>query len=65
MKQYVYFYFMKNESEKIGRIVPEHIAYWRNCNAHGYKGWPFANRSGGMISFSAAGPASWKKSWLK
>lgn len=56
---------MKDESEKIGRIVPEHIAYWRNCNALGYKGWPFADRSGGMISFSVAGPARWKKSWLK
>jgi hypothetical protein len=56
MKQYVYFYFMKNEPEKICRIVPEHIAYWRNCNALGYKGGPFADRSGGMISFSAAVP---------
>ncbi len=56
MKRYVYFYFMKNEPEKIGRIVPEHIAYWRSCNPLDYKGGPFADRSGGMISFSATSP---------
>ena len=28
-KKFVYFYFMKNMPEKIGEVIPLHIAYWK------------------------------------
>ncbi len=52
-KQFVYFYFMKKEPEKIRSVVPLHIEYWKKCNLGGYMGGPFADRSGGLITFEA------------
>ena len=52
-KKFAFFYFMKNEPEKIGPVVPEHIAYWKNLNLDAYTGGPFDDRSGGLITFQA------------
>jgi uncharacterized protein YciI len=52
-KKYAYFYFMKEEPEKIGQIVPQHIEYWQELNIDGYQGGPFADRSGGHITFTS------------
>ena len=52
-KKFVYFYFMKNEPDKIGAHVPEHISYWKNANLPNYSGGPFADRTGGLIIFDA------------
>ena len=52
-KKYIYFYFMKNEQEKIGQIIPQHIKYWNELNISGYMGGPFADRSGGLITFTS------------
>ncbi len=32
---------MKNEPERISRVVPEHIVYWHDCNPDEYPGGPF------------------------
>jgi hypothetical protein len=44
---------MKNTPDRIRGIVPAHIAYWKNSNLQNYIGGPFADRSGGLISFEA------------
>ncbi|MCP4113534.1 MAG: hypothetical protein GY749_49755 [Desulfobacteraceae bacterium] len=53
-KRFVYFYFMKNEPDKIREIVPSHIDYWKSNNLDNYMGGPFADGTGGLISFEAA-----------
>ncbi len=50
-----FFYFMKKDPDKIREVVPAHIAYWKNSNLEKYVGGPFADRSGGLISFEATG----------
>ncbi|NOY57940.1 MAG: hypothetical protein GXO75_03270 [Calditrichaeota bacterium] len=52
-KQFVYFYFMKNDPDKIRSVVPLHVAYWKNCRLNEYASGPFADRSGGLITFKA------------
>ena len=52
-KKFIYFYFMKKEPEKIGQIVPQHIKYWKDLNINDYMGGPFADRSGGLITFTS------------
>ncbi len=50
-----FFYFMKSNPDNIREVVPAHIAYWKNSNLQNYVGGPFADRSGGLIAFDAAG----------
>ena len=52
-RKFAYFYFMKNEPDKIGSHVPAHIAYWKNAKLPSYSGGPFADRTGGLIIFDA------------
>ena len=52
-KKYAYFYLMKKEPEKIEKIIPQHIEYWQILNIDGYLGGPFADRSGGLITFTS------------
>ena len=52
-KRFAFFYFMKNEPDKIRSVVPAHIAYWKGCNQKQYSGGPFSDRSGGLITFEA------------
>jgi uncharacterized protein YciI len=44
---------MKNDSEKIRDLVPEHIKYWSENRPVNYSGGPFSDRSGGLILFNA------------
>ena len=53
MKRFAFFYFMKNEPEKIGQNVAAHIEHWKVSELPDYLGGPFSDRSGGLISFSA------------
>jgi uncharacterized protein YciI len=53
-KRFVYFYFNRNEPEKIKQVVPAHVQYWKTANLRRYLGGPFADRSGGLISFAAS-----------
>jgi uncharacterized protein YciI len=52
-KQYAYFYFMKNEPERIGEIISDHVKYWEDSKVENYSGGPFGDRSGGLILFEA------------
>jgi uncharacterized protein YciI len=49
----VFFYSMKPEPDAIRAVAPAHAAYWRNLGLREYVGGPFADRSGGLITFAA------------
>ena len=53
LKQFVFFYLMKNNPEIIRDTVPEHIRYWKESKPVNYSGGPFSDRSGGLILFKA------------
>jgi len=53
-KRFVYFYFNRNEPEKIRQVVPAHVEYWKTANLKEYVGGPFGDRTGGLITFVAA-----------
>ncbi|NOX87811.1 MAG: hypothetical protein GXO77_02215 [Calditrichaeota bacterium] len=57
-KQFVYFYFMKNMPKKIKEVVPMHVSYWKSQKLNNYYGGPFADRTGGLITFEAGDIAS-------
>ncbi len=46
-----YIYFMKENPDRVAAVAPEHAAYWRGPELREYLGGPFADRSGGLISF--------------
>jgi uncharacterized protein YciI len=52
-RRFIYFYFNRNEPEKIGHLVPAHIHYWKTAKLKEYIGGPFGDRTGGLISFAA------------
>ncbi len=53
LKQCAFFYFMKNDPEKIRNIIPAHIKYWKDSKSINYPGGPFSDKSGGLILFEA------------
>lgn len=53
-RRFLYFYFNRNEPEKLGHVIPAHVQYWKDANLRGYLGGPFADRTGGLISFVAS-----------
>ena len=53
-RRFIYFYFNRNEPERIGQVVPAHVQYWKTLDLKEYEGGPFADRSGGLISFTAS-----------
>jgi uncharacterized protein len=48
-----YLYFMSDAHERIRAVAPDHAEYWRSRRLGGYLGGPFADRSGGLITFDA------------
>ena len=53
-RRFIYFYFNRNDPEKIRQVVPAHVEYWKTANIQDYMGGPFADRTGGSISFIAS-----------
>ncbi len=53
MKRFVYFYFNRNAPERIRQVVPAHVRYWKAAGLTDYQGGPFADRTGGLITFMA------------
>ena len=53
MKRFLYFYLMRNTPEDIRQLVPLHVQYWHTLDLPDYMGGPFADRSGGLITFAA------------
>lgn len=48
-----YFYFMKEEPDRVRDVAPRHASYWQ-VELDRYRGGPFADRSGGLIVFESA-----------
>jgi uncharacterized protein YciI len=53
MTRFTYFYFNCYAPDRIRAVVPAHIEYWHAASLPGYDGGPFADRTGGLIVFSA------------
>ena len=53
-RRFVYFYFNRNEPEKIRQVVQAHVGYWKSANLKEYRGGPFSDRTGGLITFAAS-----------
>ncbi len=49
----VHVYTMKREPSRVRVVAQEHAAYWERIHPRGYLGGPFADRSGGVITFEA------------
>ena len=50
-RRFLYFYINRNQPEKIQQVVPAHVEYWKTAILKEYMGGPFADRTGGLISF--------------
>jgi uncharacterized protein YciI len=48
-----YVYLMAADSDRVRAVAPRHAAYWRGLDLPNYLGGPFADRSGGLITFEA------------
>jgi uncharacterized protein YciI len=53
-RRFAYIYFMKRAPDRVRAVAPRHASYWQNLELPGYIGGPFADRSGGLITFEAA-----------
>ena len=51
---FAYCYVMEFKPEKLKTLIPAHIAYWTEHAPEKFTGGPFGDRTGGLISFSAA-----------
>ena len=54
VKHFAFVYFMKDTPHKIREVVPYHVDYWNHNRPERYVGGPFADRTGGLISFEAS-----------
>lgn len=55
--RFLYFYLMRDAPDRVDSAAPEHAAYWRDRGLGHYLGGPFADRSGGLITFDVASAA--------
>lgn len=53
MKRFAFVYLMQDEPERIAEIAPKHVSYWHSLSLPEYAGGPFADQSGGLITFAA------------
>lgn len=44
---------MKDEPDRVRTAAPRHHAYWTDKGLDGFMGGPFADRSGGFLTFRA------------
>ena len=49
--RFAYFYLMKDDPDRVRTAVPRHVAHWQGLGLTGYVGGPFADRTGGLITF--------------
>jgi len=54
-KWFAYAYHVKGDPAEIREVVPQHVAYWKALNPDGYRGGPFSDRTGGLITFTEIG----------
>ena len=49
--RYIFFYLLKDKPNKIQDTFMDHINYWMNSGVEEFAGGPFADRTGGLITF--------------
>lgn len=49
--RFLYFYVMRDAPDRVRQVAPDHAAYWHDLELRDYLGGPFADRSGGLITF--------------
>lgn len=55
--RFAYFYFMADDPRRVQSLAPQHTAHWQGLNLQDYSGGPFADRTGGLITFIVDEPA--------
>jgi uncharacterized protein YciI len=50
----LYFYLMRDATDRVRAVAPDHAAYWRELGLRNYLGGPFTDRSGGLITFEVS-----------
>lgn len=50
----LYLYLMRDAPDHVRAVAPQHAAYWHALGLRDYLGGPFADRSGGLITFGIA-----------
>ena len=53
MKTYVFMYILAADLDLIKKCLGQHVSYWKGLSLEYYKNGPFADKSGGLIIFSA------------
>lgn len=51
--RFSYVYLMAEDPDRVRTVAPDHAAYWQGLDLPNYLGGPFADRSGGLITFEA------------
>jgi uncharacterized protein YciI len=51
--RFAYVYLMAEDPDRVRAVAPQHAAYWQGLDLPNYIGGPFADRSGGLITFEA------------
>jgi hypothetical protein len=51
--RFLYFYLMTDAPDRVRAAAPQHASYWQERGLPDYLGGPFADRSGGLITFAA------------
>jgi uncharacterized protein YciI len=49
--RFLYVYFMRDAPDEVRATAPKHAAYWKEQELPNYLSGPFADRSGGLITF--------------
>jgi hypothetical protein len=47
---------MRDEPDRVRLAVGRHVSHWRGLGLTGYLGGPFADRTGGLITFETEDP---------
>jgi uncharacterized protein YciI len=53
MPHFAYFYFNLDAPDRVGPVVPAHVQFWHTADLPDYQGGPFADHTGGLITFVA------------
>jgi uncharacterized protein len=49
--RFAHFYFVVDDPARVREVAPRHTAHWHGLSLREYRGGPFADRSGGLITF--------------
>lgn len=54
--RFVYFHVNRGLPDNVRQVIPTHVQYWKATNLPGCMDGPFADHTGGLISFMATDP---------